>query len=104
MKLLPPIGPERDRFSALCLGLAFAAFALGLICSIYPGQELYYFGFSACLFVFVILISREGARTCATILLVLSLLGAVYGYWHGVQYEKWLAEHPELVSKFKQPL
>jgi hypothetical protein len=95
MKLLPPTQKESNRFSRLCFFLAFFFFALSFFITFHPGGELAWGIFTACLFFFVFLISRGSIyRALAAVLLFLSLLFALSGYWRGVQYQKWLAEHP----------
>src|SRR5262249_53108772 len=83
------------RLSRLCFFLAFGAFALSFVIGFYPGAELQWGAFTACLFFFVFLISRGSIyRALAAVFLFFSLLFSLFGYWRGLHYQKWLAEHP----------
>jgi hypothetical protein len=103
MKLLPPTQELRNRLSRLCFLLALACFTLGFLITFYPGDELHWFTFVACLFLFVFLISRgSDYRVIAAVFLILSLIFAFWGYRRGVHYRAWLAEHP-IIIPFTKP-
>src|SRR5262245_32377503 len=94
MKLLPPTQEERNRLSRLCFFLVFGFFTLSFVITFYPGAEFQYGSFTACLFIFVFLISRGNSyRVLAGWFLLLFLLFALFGYWRGIQYRTWLAEN-----------
>ena len=94
MKLFPTTREDWQHLSQLWFFLAIGWFVLGFLFDFYPGAEQVYFTTTACLFLLCFLIYRGGYRVAAAVFLFVSLLFALLGYWHGVHYRAWLAEHP----------
>lgn len=94
MRFLPAKQEERQRLFRLLFILDLGWFFLGFVITFVPGGEQYWFTIAACLFLFLVLLDPRGFRMVAAAFMLLSLFFALLGYWHGVNYQAWLAQHP----------
>jgi hydrogenase/urease accessory protein HupE len=72
---------------------------LGCVITFVPGAECEWFLETAFLVAMGLIIPQYTYRVPSLILLVLALLAADKGHKHGMEYQRWLSEHPITVSK-----
>jgi hypothetical protein len=73
--------------------LAVLLGVLGCIITFFPGAECLWFSVVATLSLFGLFIPKISYRTAATVLLILSIIAAVHGYWRGKKYLASAATH-----------
>jgi uncharacterized protein YqgC (DUF456 family) len=73
--------------------LAVLLGVLGCIITFFPGAECLWFTIVAALSLFGLFIPKIFYRGAATLLLILSIIAAVHGYWRGMKYFARAATH-----------
>jgi hypothetical protein len=73
--------------------LAVLLAILGCIITFFPGAECAWFSVVAILSIFGLFIPKIFYRSAAALLLILSIIVAVHGYWRGMKYLASSATH-----------